>query len=644
MRIELQPRLVLLLGFPSALASDIGHYIQQGLSPLPSTGSGDVFASSCQSALWAWQTSSSSFGLLHTTFALTTAPRYATGPPSVSASSVTVLCDGYSRAIGSASTISRSQTGSSTYTAVGVLGPYPTPPPCSIDQNDCALLYSSYSTAASSLIGSNKTLLAPPCNTNGSDSITFSSTYCMGSGKNGVVGVRGTSVRLLYWPVRTSSADNSAYFCTQSEYSLGASPLTIPATRTGSGPNTFVTGTLTITSPTIALSYSDLSRIDGCGTTIAHTIITMSPEELSSVRGGRSLYDLRPFNYGDLNWMCPSRSNSSHFTVQDLEGPNCYQNVPAQAYWNAAQRFDLAMYVNVSQIQQWTIVNNYEPYVLPAQHVWTETMHRLWGTSAVWHIDGSWDPPIALSEAASVAKPTLPSPYSAQPTTDSPTRETTAMTTTPTPAYLGDTLPSSTAEIQQATPSASGFSNEQHESSGALPQGQGDHQDTPSLGSSEVVIGTKTISLTWASASGAPGLDAILGSETLSFGGAVHTVDGDLFSAASTGLVLVEESPSVVLQTQESTTRSSTTSSIISTPMQTGSSAGLPPVDSSSKVSSGSRNPGPHSSGTGTTLRITSAGNTGSEPSGTAIENSGIPCRHSNMMFALLVSILVFMV
>lgn len=109
--------------------------------------------------------------------------------------------------------------------------------------------------------------------------------------------------------------------------------MVIPGTPTASGgPNTFVTGTLTITSPTVALSYGGLSRIDGCGTTIDYTIITMKPGELSSVRGGRSLYDLRPFNFGDMNWMCASPTNSSHFTVQDVEGENCSQNVPAQAY------------------------------------------------------------------------------------------------------------------------------------------------------------------------------------------------------------------------------------------------------------------------------------------------------------------------
>lgn len=331
---------LLLIWLSCAHADDIGDYIRQGISPeqasssAPASGSGDAFASSCQSALWAWKESSSSYGISHTSYSLTTVPVFTATGPSVAASSVITLCDGYSRAVGSASYITPARNSLLMTETLPVYASYTTTMPCSINPSDCANLYSSYSTLVSSLMGVNTTISAPPCATNGNNTVPFTSTSCS---YGGVVGVKGSSVRLLYWPVRT--ADNSSYFCSQAKYSAtAASPLTIPQSRTGSGPNTFVTGTLTITSPTVALSYGGLSRIDGCGTTIDHTIITMRPEELSSVRGGRSLYDLRPFNYGDMNWMCAEPGNSSHFNVQDVEGPNCYQNVPAQAYWNAAQQ------------------------------------------------------------------------------------------------------------------------------------------------------------------------------------------------------------------------------------------------------------------------------------------------------------------
>lgn len=79
--------------------------------PLESTGSGSAYASKCYSALSDWAKSSLSYGSSHqitTTYTSTTS--YAEGLGStistdlrtVSASSVTTLCDGHPRAIGSA--------------------------------------------------------------------------------------------------------------------------------------------------------------------------------------------------------------------------------------------------------------------------------------------------------------------------------------------------------------------------------------------------------------------------------------------------------------------------------------------------------------------------------------------------------------
>lgn len=439
-------------------ADDLGNFIRQGLSlpqaSISGTGSGSEYAQSCQSALWEWHKASATYGISHTVPSLVTAASYVPATPHVSASSVITLCDGYARAVGNASYIkTQSSNDSTTYTVHGA-APYPTPAPCSISPSDCANLYSSYSKATAALVpGVNTTVSAPPCNTNGSHSIPFSTTSCS---YGGVVGVRGASVQLLYWPVRT--ADNPEYFCSShSPYgSSKPNPMTLTRTPTGSGPNTFVTGSLTITSPTIALSYSDLSRIDGCGPTIEHTIITMKPEELSSVRGARALYDLYPFNFGDLNWMCPSSSNTSSFTVQDVAGPNCYQNVPAQAYWSAAQQFDMQLYGSTSEVQKWTIINNYQPYVLPHQSVWKETLQSLWGSTALWYIDGSWDPPIALSEELHAAKPTLPAGYEATSTVEASSTAASTMSTTATPPVrLSDALPSSTAGSQSMASSSS---------------------------------------------------------------------------------------------------------------------------------------------------------------------------------------------
>lgn len=94
--------------------------------------------------------------------------------------------------------------------------------------------------------------------------------------------------------------------------------------------------------------------------------------------------------------MCQEPGNSSSYTVQDVQGVNCYQNVPASAYWSAAQVFNIAYYANDSQLKQWTMINSYQPYVLPAQSVWSETLQSIWGSTAVWFIDGVWVSVIAV--------------------------------------------------------------------------------------------------------------------------------------------------------------------------------------------------------------------------------------------------------
>lgn len=135
-----------------------------------------------------------------------------------------------------------------------------------------------------------------------------------------------------------------------------------------------------------------------------HTVVCMS--------GAILTHNRQPFNYGDLNWMCLASDNQT-YTVQDVAGPDCYQNVPvssgrvsncsvkdadvrkAQAYWSDAVRYDRATngrYQNSAEQREWTMMNDYQPHIIPAQTVWTETMQSIWGASASWFIDGTWDP------------------------------------------------------------------------------------------------------------------------------------------------------------------------------------------------------------------------------------------------------------
>ena len=335
---------------------------------------------------------------------------------SVSAERVTTLCDGNPRAIGTGNYLS-------SYTITGVYytqthtqlqGPYPTPAPCTIGAEECTRLHDEFNTAKLKVLYANTTLWGPPCATSGT-TIPMSSVWCVepmiaGFG-NFTNEVLAKHAQLLYWPVRVDEKEVNGLFCTKgNEPGAKETAKTVPGTRTAKGPNTFVTDGITITSPTIAMVYSTVMRADFCGPTITKTIRTMLPEHLSSIRrdaqGNAPRY---PFDYNDLNWMCDSGNGT--FTMQDGQGPNCYQNVPAAAYFNGPkmwmQYHDQPGVLNGTQVQSWTILNDYEPYIIE-EDTFTQELQELYGTNARWLQFGIWDPPIALTQHTAAAQPTLP--------------------------------------------------------------------------------------------------------------------------------------------------------------------------------------------------------------------------------------------
>lgn len=238
----------------------------------------------------------------------------------------------------------------------------------------------------------------------------------------------------------------------------------------------------------VAISLSSISRYDGCGPTLDHTILTVPPEQVSSVRGARAAYAPLPFNYADLNWMCPS--NNGTYTVQDVQGENCYQNVPAAAYWGAYPSYDQFHAYPTEVESSLTIINDYHPYVAPPTEL-SSLLTSVWGTGAVWHIDGVWDPPIALSQAKIAAGATLPAGGSgAGPTTlafppdasQTPAAPASSITvpSAPTaapqsssqaPPAQSDTLPQSSAGGAPEQPSNSANANPAEDSS---PPSEGD--------------------------------------------------------------------------------------------------------------------------------------------------------------------------
>lgn len=151
-----------------------------------------------------------------------------------------------------------------------------------------------------------------------------------------------------------------------------------------------------------------MSRVDGCGTTINHTIIPVRPEEVTSVRGFRALFSHHRFNFADLDYYCMD-TNTTNATIADGLGDSCYQQVPADVYFgglNNAVVLDQAPFRNLTK-EQMTIWDDYQPQLLPPRTM-TEAITSLWGNDCIIHPDGIWDPPIALTPQKSIVVPTKP--------------------------------------------------------------------------------------------------------------------------------------------------------------------------------------------------------------------------------------------
>ncbi|OQN98400.1 hypothetical protein B0A48_15668 [Cryoendolithus antarcticus] len=198
----------------------------------------------------------------------------------------------------------------------------------------------------------------------------------------------------MYWPVTT--VESSGDLCNKTAATI---------TPTPTAPKSFVTDGITITSPSVAISFGHMSRADQCGRTINATIVPVNPSEVTSVRGFRALFTHHRFNFADLNYHCFS-TNSTNYTIADGAGDDCYQQVPAAAYFgglNNAVVYDQYVFRTLSQYQS-TIWGDYQPQILPPQTM-TSAIRRIWGDDCVIHPDGAWDPPIALTAQDSLALP-----------------------------------------------------------------------------------------------------------------------------------------------------------------------------------------------------------------------------------------------
>lgn len=297
-------------------------------------------AEQCAQTLVSWASASTDWSFMHSSYYVTTEtykqPAWATDVvPSYSATSMTTLCDGHPRVVGFAgSTTSLTTTigtsGAFTMSAYNVtqyvynIPPYPTPQaPCTISDGDCQALYEKN---ASLVYASYQ----PICNISSTSKTTLSYATDSAGHTCSLCYLRASSARLLYWPVRT--VDGTGDLC-------GSSVQTQGLPRTGNGPNTFVTDGITITSPSVGIYLASVSRQDQCYTTLASTIVVVPASEVMSARGARALYDHEPFQYQDLNYKCQP-ANGTDSWIQDEPGDDCYQQVPAIAYFSGESAFN----------------------------------------------------------------------------------------------------------------------------------------------------------------------------------------------------------------------------------------------------------------------------------------------------------------
>ncbi|KAI5360956.1 hypothetical protein Slin15195_G088660 [Septoria linicola] len=360
--------------------------------------------------------------------------------------------------------------------------------------------------------------------------------------------------QLLYWPVRAKDDNISKLFCTKAnEVEAMQTAETIPGTRTADGPNTIVTDRITITSPMIAMVYSTVRRADGCGPTITKTIRTMLAGHLSSIRrndvGAAPRY---PFDYSDLNWMCESSDGT--FTVQDGQGPDCYQNVPVAAYWQGPKMYmqycNRPGVLNSTEVQDWTILNDYEPYIIE-EETFTSELHELYRNNARWLQFGIWDPPIALIQQTAAAEPTLPHMLAATPATTTRTyvpEATPAIPAQPAVTELQKTeaplpnshlaVPTSTADVHVGP--HVGMAAQRQSSSVDQPA-----QAAPSSQSAQandiVPAPTQNTGSAFVNAFANDATAFIVGSQTLVVGGNAQTVGGQVASAAVPSAIIVGE-------------------------------------------------------------------------------------------------------
>lgn len=223
-------------------------------------------------------------------------------------------------------------------------------PTCSVEADQCFNLGRSYKQWQSGQLGGSEPVfpdLGPCQNYQHCDS-------CQ---------IRGRSVQLFYWPVPKVAGGLCA--------SNGS---TITPTPTATGPSTIVTRGVTLTSPSVYLSFGYLvgiSDASACGQPTSDLLVSIPPESLSSIRtvgdGSSTTTALTlPFNFADLD------------------------TVPKDAYQGMARCHSDPAKGNLCS----TVYDDYNPHLVIPDAV--RTLVPFWRNCDPC-LEGVLDPPIALT-------------------------------------------------------------------------------------------------------------------------------------------------------------------------------------------------------------------------------------------------------
>lgn len=352
-------------------------------------------AASCYTAIWNWHFSSSSLALMSGYISLSTHSTWITYGSTVSIASmyqhdVTTLCDGHPRAIGPVAFTPSYVSLADNRTVIITKSSFPySSMPCQIVASDCKSLWSSYSRVAPDQADYH---LPPPCATTGT--LDLGGSIC----RAWTWGLLGEYAQLIYWPIRytnASSQDKSAQgFCANDTIPATTykTPITAPGTRTGDGPNTFVTAGVTITSPDVGIYISNLRAWPDCGTSV-DTVLTIPASELRSIVKAPWLGIPRRFDLNDLNWVCEDRENpNAPWTTQFTQDSRCYQDVPATAYFSVLDKWDQwasALAANETRAQKYYIMNDYNPAIdFVQQNISISDIRSVFGPRAYWAFAG----------------------------------------------------------------------------------------------------------------------------------------------------------------------------------------------------------------------------------------------------------------